>query len=99
MNKTKLSKAADAAKSVASQALGAAAVAATGVVIAKVAGALRKGGQELEESSPRLQRLASDTVAQPLAPDRRKPRRRAKSKQAVKPRGQRQTSKSRRAKR
>ena len=43
--KSRLSEATDAMKAVAGAALGAAAVAATGVVVTRVAGAIRKGGQ------------------------------------------------------
>ena len=43
--KTRLSEAADAVKTVAGAALGAAAVAATGVIVTKVAGAIRKSGE------------------------------------------------------
>lgn len=68
--KSRLSEAADAVKSVAGAALGAAAVAATGVIVTKVAGAIRKGGRDLEESTPELQRLAADTVTKPLLPRR-----------------------------
>jgi hypothetical protein len=72
MPKSKLSEAAEAVKQVAGTALGAAAVAATGVVVTKVASAIRKGGQELEESTPKLQRLAANTVTKPLLPKNRK---------------------------
>jgi len=72
MRKSKLSEAAEAVKQVAGTALGAAAVAATGVVVTKVSSAIRKGGQELEESTPKLQRLAANTVTKPLLPKNRK---------------------------
>src|SRR6188472_3372039 len=55
--KSRLSEAADTVKTVAGAALGAAAIAATGVVVAKVAGAIREGGRQLEDSTPELQRL------------------------------------------
>jgi hypothetical protein len=67
----KKSRLADAVKTVAGAALGAAAVAATGVVVTRVAGALRQGGRELEESTPELQRLAAKTVTKPLLPKRK----------------------------
>ena len=70
--KSRFSEAADAVKTVAGAALGAAAVAATGVVVTKVAGAIRKSGQQLEESTPELQRFAATTVTKPLLPRRRK---------------------------
>src|SRR5215212_2492879 len=70
--KSRLSEATDAVKTVAGAALGAAAVAATGVVVTKVAGAIRRGGQQLEESTPELQRLAANTVSKPLLPRRQK---------------------------
>jgi hypothetical protein len=70
--KSRFSEAANAVKAVAGAALGAAAVAATGVVVTKVAGAIRKGGRDLEQSTPELQRLAADTVTKPLLPRRRK---------------------------
>jgi hypothetical protein len=69
---SRLSEAADAVKTVAGAALGAAAVAATGVIVTKVAGAIRKGGKQLEDANPRLQRLAANTVAKPLLPKRQK---------------------------
>ncbi|MEA2982611.1 MAG: hypothetical protein QOF09_4434 [Alphaproteobacteria bacterium] len=95
-----LSEAADAVKTIAGAALGAAAVAATGVVETKIAGAIRKGGQRLEESTPELQRLAGNTVSKPLQPTKQKrsaATRKAKSaKRSV---GARRASKTRRAKR
>jgi hypothetical protein len=95
MQKSKLSEAADVAKSVASEALGAAAVAATQVVISKVASALKDGGEQLEQSSPKLQRIASDTVAQPLALAQRKPASKSKRKSPGNPRSKRQPKSSR----
>ena len=70
--KSRLSEATDAMKAVAGAALGAAAVAATGVVVTRVAGAIRKGGRDLEESTPELQRFAANTVTKPLLPKRQK---------------------------
>jgi hypothetical protein len=70
--KSMMTEALDAAKSVGGAALGAAAVAATGVVVTSVAGALRKRGQALEEATPHLQKLAADTVSKPLLPTKQK---------------------------
>src|SRR4051812_35352365 len=66
--KSMMKEATDAVKSVAGAALGAAAVAATGVVVTRVAGAIRRRGKDLEDATPQLQRLAGDTVAKPLLP-------------------------------
>ena len=71
----------DAVKSVAGAALGAAAIAATGVVVTSVAGAIRQRGKDLEETGPELQRLAGDTVTRPLLP---KPQKRAAAKRKAK---------------
>jgi hypothetical protein len=98
--KSILREATDAAKSVARAALGAAAVAATGVVVTSVAGAIRKRGKDLEDAAPKLQRLAGDTVSRPLMP---KPQKRAaakrKTKSAKKRIVARRAGKARRAKR
>jgi hypothetical protein len=98
--KSRLSEAADAVKTVAGAALGAAAVAATGVVVTKVAGAIRRSGKELEESTPELQRLAGNTVSRTLLPKKQK---RAaatrKARSAKKTIAARKASKKRRAKR
>jgi hypothetical protein len=98
--KSRLTEAADAVKAVAGAALGAAAVAATGVVVTRVAGAIRRGGQDLEESTPDLQRLAATTVTKPLLPKRQK---RAaatrKAKSAKRSVASRKASRKRRAKR
>ena len=72
LKKSRLSEAADAVRTVAGAALGAAAVAATGVVVTKVAGAIRSGGKQLEDSTPALQRLAGNTVSKPLLPKKQK---------------------------
>jgi predicted alpha/beta-hydrolase family hydrolase len=69
---SRLSGATDAMKTVAGAALGAAAVAATGVIVTKVAGAMRESGQQLEEATPQLQKLAGNAVARPLLPKRQK---------------------------
>jgi hypothetical protein len=70
--KSMISEATDAVKSVAGAALGAAAVAATGLVVARVAGAITESGQQLEKSAPQIQKLAEDTVTKPLLPTRQK---------------------------
>jgi phage tail tape-measure protein len=70
--KSMISEAADAAKSVAGAALGAAAVAATGVVVKRVAGAIRNSGKQLDDVTPGLQKLAGDTVSKPLLPTKQK---------------------------
>ena len=98
--KSRLSEATDAVKTVAGAALGAAAVAATGVVVTNVAGAIRRGGQQLEDSTPELQRLAGNTVSKPLLPKKQK---RAaatrKARAAKKAIAARKAAKKRRAKR
>ena len=68
--KSKLTQATDAVKSVAGAALGAAAIAATGVVVTRVAGAIRRSGKQLEQSTPELQQMAARTVSKPLLPKR-----------------------------
>jgi hypothetical protein len=70
--KSLVSEAVDAARSVAGAALGAAAVAATGVVVTRVAGAIRNSGTELEGSKPALQKLAANTIKKPLMPKKQK---------------------------
>jgi hypothetical protein len=70
--KSVIGEAADAAKSIAGAALGAAAIAATGIVVTRVAGAIRSGGKELQDSAPQLQKLAADTVTKPLLPKKQK---------------------------
>src|SRR5262249_51748103 len=72
MAKSKLGEAADAARTIAGAALGAAAIAATGVVVSRVAGAIQKGGKQLADATPTLQNIAAETVAKPLLPQRRK---------------------------
>jgi hypothetical protein len=66
--KSMMGEAADSVKSIAGAALGAAAVAATGVIVTRVAGAIRSRGKDLEQATPKLQRLAGDAVSKPLAP-------------------------------
>ena len=98
--RTRLSEAADAVKTVAGAALGAAAVAATGVIVTKVAGAIRKSGEQLEDATPEIQRFAATTVSKPLLP-RRQQRAAAtrKSRSAKKAVAARKAAKKRRAKR
>lgn len=69
------------AKTVAGAALTAAAVAATGVVVSRIAGKLRKGGKNLDDATPQIQKLAADTVSRPLLPA---PRKRAAAKRLAK---------------
>ena len=98
--KSRLSEAADAVKTVAGAALGAAAVAATGVVVTKVAGAIRRGGEQLEDSTPEIQRLAGNAVSEPLLPKKHKRAAAArKGRSAKKAIAARKASKKRRAKR
>jgi hypothetical protein len=59
-------------RTVAGAALGAAAVAATGVVVSKLSGAIRQGGKDLEDAAPRLQKMSADTVTKPILPARQK---------------------------
>ncbi len=70
--KSIIKEATDALKSVAGAALGAAAVAATGVVVSRVAGAIRERGKQLDDSTPLIQKLAEETVMKPLLPASRK---------------------------
>jgi hypothetical protein len=98
--KSMVQEAVDATKSVAGAALGAAAIAATGVVITSVAGAIRKGGKQLDDSTPQIQRLAAETVTKPLLPKKQKrsaARRKAKS--AKKKVAAKKTARKRRGKR
>jgi hypothetical protein len=70
--KTMMQEATDAVKSVAGAALGAAAIAATGVVVKRVAGAIRERGKQLDDSTPEIQKLAGQTVMKPLLPTPKK---------------------------
>jgi hypothetical protein len=79
--KSMMKEATDAVKSVAGAALGAAAIAATGVVVSRVAGAIRKRGKDLDDATPQLQRLAGDAVSKPLLP--RPPKRATTKKKAT----------------
>jgi hypothetical protein len=75
--KSMMSEAADAVKSIAGAALGAAAVAATGVVVDRMAGAMTKGGQKLEEAAPSLEKATAQKLTAPILP---KPQKRAAAK-------------------
>jgi Family of unknown function (DUF6496) len=70
--KRQLSHPGNAAKTIAGAALGAAAIAATGVVAKKVADAVSEGGGQLAGATSNLQRKAEATFSQPL-PKRPKP--------------------------
>jgi glutathione S-transferase len=61
-----------AARTVAGEALGAAATAATGVVAKRVADAISEGGEKVRESTPHLQQIAAKTVSQPLLKRRKR---------------------------
>src|ERR1051325_6695506 len=65
MAKSKLSEAANAAKTIAGAALGAAAIAATGVVVNRVAHAIKEGGKQLEEAAPAIQQMAAERRRKP----------------------------------
>ena len=65
-----------------------------------VAGAIRKGGKQLDDSTPQIQRLAAETVTKPLLPKKQKrsaARRKAKS--AKKKVAAKKTARKRRGKR
>ena len=66
--KSTIGEAADAVKTVAGKALGAAAAAATGAVLDSVAEAISKGGAELTKAGPSLQRSAAKAVSEPMIP-------------------------------
>src|SRR5471030_3330987 len=66
--KTMMGEAADAVKSVAGAALGAAAAAATGVVVGTLASAITRGGRKLGEAAPVLEKAAADKVSKPMLP-------------------------------
>ena len=70
--KTILTEVADAVRSVASSALGAAASAGTGVVVGQAADALSKGGEKLSAETPAIQKAAANTVKKPLQPRKQK---------------------------
>jgi hypothetical protein len=78
--KSVVKNAVDEMKNVAGAALAAAAVAATGVVVTRMAGAIRNSGKKLEDSTPEIQKLAGDTVSKPLLPS---PKKRAAAKRAT----------------
>ena len=62
----------DAARTVAGEALGAAAIAATGVVATKVAAAIRESSEQLREATPHLEQMAAKRVSQPLLKRRKR---------------------------
>jgi len=64
--KSTIGEAADAVKTVAGKALGAAAAAATGAVLESVTEALSKGGAELTKAGPSLQKSAAEAVSEPI---------------------------------
>jgi hypothetical protein len=66
--KSLMGEAADAVKSVAGAAIGAAAVAATGVVLGRVAGALGQGEKKLDQATPAAQKAMGDMVSKPILP-------------------------------
>jgi hypothetical protein len=70
--KTILTEVADAVKSAASSALGAAASAGAGVVVGQTADALSKGGEKLGAETPAIQKAAANTVRRPLQPRKQK---------------------------
>ena len=78
--KSMMSEAADAVKSIAGAALGAAAVAATGVVVDRMAGAMTRSGQKLEQAAPSLEKAAAQKLASPILP---KPQKRAAAKKTA----------------
>jgi hypothetical protein len=75
----RLRRSGNAARAVAGAALGAAAIAATGVLAKKVADAIREGGEQVGQATPHLQRMATRTVSQ------RVPRRRKRAAAAPQP--------------
>ena len=79
--KSAMSEAADVVKSVAGTALGAAAIAATGVVLQGLAGALGKGEEKVKEVAPAAQKAMGELVSKPILPAREKkaPKRRTKA--------------------
>jgi hypothetical protein len=58
-------------KTVAGTALGAAAAAATQVVVESVVDAINKGGAKLDAAGPDLQKSATDAVSKPILPNQR----------------------------
>jgi hypothetical protein len=75
--KSTMSKAADAVKTVAADALGAAAGAAAGAVVKKVVEAVQEGGAKLDKAAPALQKTAAAAVSKPILPT---PKRSARAK-------------------
>ena len=81
--KSTMSKAADAVKTVAGTALGAAAAAATQVVVDSAVDAINKGGAKLDAAGPELQKSAADAVSKPILPSPKRKSARAKVKAPV----------------
>ena len=63
--------------------MGAAAAAATQVVVESVVGAVSKGGAKLDAAGPGLQKSAADTVSKPILPSPKRKSARAKVKAPV----------------
>jgi glutathione S-transferase len=85
----------DAAKTVAGEALGAAAIAATGVVAARVADAILEGGEQVRAATPHLQQMVAKTVSQPLLKRRKRAAANRQSTTAKKKTGSARVSKKR----
>jgi hypothetical protein len=81
--KSTVTKAADAVKTVAARALGAAAAAATQVVVETVVGAVSKGGAKLNAARPKLEKSAAEAVSKPILSTRKRKSARAKAKTPV----------------
>jgi hypothetical protein len=92
--KSTMSKVADAVKTVAGTALGAAASAATEVVVDSAVDAINKGGAKLDAAGPELQKSAADAVSKPILPSPKRKSARAKAKAPVRKEshGQEETS-------
>ena len=69
---SRLGEATNVARNIAGAALGAAAIAATGVVVTRVASAIQQGGKNLEHAKGTLQSIAAKTVASPVLPGRKR---------------------------
>jgi hypothetical protein len=81
--KSTMNKTTDAVKTVAARALGAAAAAATQVVVETVVGAVNKGGKKLDAARPKLEKSAADAVSKPILPTPKRKSARAKVKVPV----------------
>ena len=87
----------DAAKTVAGEALGAAAIAATGVVATRVADAILEGGEQVRAATPHLQQMAAKTVSRPLLKRRKRAAANRQSRTTKKKTGSARVSKKRTA--